>query len=266
MDERPELTARGAHMSQDDYIFGGQLVANALAAAAATVPHHFTCHVLHALFVASGDPAEPLEADVALVRDGRSLCNRLVTVSQRRRPVSADGGAAERRTILTLQASFQRASEWRDATGAALSHQQPLCPNVPPPEAVAPVPFIAQRQLIHEHRLVVPPDPTASRGRQAPREAEQMAWMRVSGRLREGSSGLGEECDGGEVAQLPPGEIHKVRQSHLRRQMRGVLGDSTLPFAYSRPVCSIAGCAGVHVRLGGDGHTTPTAWARHELA
>jgi len=62
--------------------FGGQVAAQALAAAARTVPAGRRPESLHAFFLAPGDPAEPLELRVRKLRDGRSFSARQVDVNQ----------------------------------------------------------------------------------------------------------------------------------------------------------------------------------------
>ncbi len=62
-------------------VFGGQMIAQAMQAAAATVADK-PPHSLHAYFVQSGDPAHPLDVVVDRVRDGRSMAARRVTVEQ----------------------------------------------------------------------------------------------------------------------------------------------------------------------------------------
>ena len=64
-----------------DRIFGGQLLAQALVAAAATVDGKAP-QSLHAYFVEGGAPGEPLELAVERVRDGRSMSTRHTTVTQ----------------------------------------------------------------------------------------------------------------------------------------------------------------------------------------
>jgi acyl-CoA thioesterase-2 len=94
-------------------VFGGQLLAQAMQAATATVSDHLP-QSLHAYFVRSGDSDTPLEIDVERVRDGRSIAIRQVTVMQ--------GG----RTLLTALASFHTNPVEPDLA------QPPL--RVPPPE------------------------------------------------------------------------------------------------------------------------------------
>ena len=64
-----------------DRLFGGQLLAQALVAAGATVDGHAP-QSLHGYFVGAGDPQESLELAVERVRDGRSVSTRQVSISQ----------------------------------------------------------------------------------------------------------------------------------------------------------------------------------------
>jgi len=96
-------------------VFGGQLIAQALAAAGRTVPAR-PAHSLHAYFLSVGDPAIPIDYQVERLRDGRSFALRRVIASQQGRPV------------LHLSASFQQAEEGLEF--------QVCCPAAPPPESL----------------------------------------------------------------------------------------------------------------------------------
>ena len=63
-------------------LYGGQIVAQALRAAAHTVEPHFRVHSLHAYFIRRGDHAEPVRYEVDRVRNGRSFVTRTVTARQ----------------------------------------------------------------------------------------------------------------------------------------------------------------------------------------
>src|SRR5689334_15202283 len=76
-------------------IYGGQVVAQALRAAALTIEAPHVPHSLHAYFVRSGDEHRPVLYEVERVRDGRSFTTRQVVAYQQ-------GGAT-----LNLIASFQ---------------------------------------------------------------------------------------------------------------------------------------------------------------
>ncbi len=94
-------------------IFGGQVVGQALVAAARTVESRLA-HSLHAYFLREGDPAIPIIYQVDRIRDGRSFATRRVVAIQH--------GAA----IFAMSASFQI-----DEPG--LDHQIAM-PDVPSPE------------------------------------------------------------------------------------------------------------------------------------
>jgi acyl-CoA thioesterase II len=99
-------------------IYGGQVIAQALYAAAVTVPAARPVHSLHAYFIRPGDPAEPLVYLVERVRDGRSFTTRRVSVVQ------------HGKTIFTLSASFHRREP-------GVEHAEPM-PDVPRPEGLEP--------------------------------------------------------------------------------------------------------------------------------
>ncbi|WP_181784365.1 acyl-CoA thioesterase [Pseudonocardia pini] len=76
-------------------LFGGQVAAQALWAAADTVAEGRHPHSLHGYFVAGATAAEPLDLQVERDRDGRSFSARRVVVRQ------------HGRVVFTLSASFQ---------------------------------------------------------------------------------------------------------------------------------------------------------------
>ena len=76
-------------------VYGGQVLAQGLLAASATVPIERLPHSLHAYFVRGGDPENTFSLDVTRVLDGRSFSNRSVSCFQ------------DTREILTMSVSFQ---------------------------------------------------------------------------------------------------------------------------------------------------------------
>src|SRR5688572_24601427 len=76
-------------------LYGGQIVAQALRAAAETVDSEFVTHSLRAYFIRRGDHSEPIRYEVDRIRNGRSFVTRRVVARQ------AVGA------ILNLEASFQ---------------------------------------------------------------------------------------------------------------------------------------------------------------
>lgn len=98
-------------------LFGGQIVAQSLVAAAATVEPDYRIHSLHSYFIRKGDADEPIRFDVDRLRNGRNFVTRAVVARQSR-------GA-----ILHMSASFQ--------TGPAARYLQthPF-PEVPDPDSL----------------------------------------------------------------------------------------------------------------------------------
>lgn len=92
-------------------VFGGQVLGQALRAAAYTVPPERRAHSLHAYFILPGDPNAPIVYLVERLRDGRSFTTRRVTAIQHGRP------------IFNLSASFQ-------IEEPGVEHQDP-CPRYP---------------------------------------------------------------------------------------------------------------------------------------
>jgi len=96
-------------------VFGGQVLAQALQAAQATVADGKSAHSLHAYFLRGGSEDHEIEFSVARDFDGKSFSNRRVVASQQGNP------------ILNFTASFQRHQE-------GLHHQESSMPDVPGPE------------------------------------------------------------------------------------------------------------------------------------
>lgn len=96
-------------------LYGGQIVAQALRAAALTVDPSFHLHSLHAYFIRLGDAAEPIRLEIDRIRNGRTFVTRRVVARQ-------SVGA-----ILNMSASFQLPEEAPDI-------QTEQIPPVAPPE------------------------------------------------------------------------------------------------------------------------------------
>lgn len=101
-------------------LFGGQVAAQALAAAGRTVEslpaHSLPAHSLHAYFLRAGDPKTPVLYKVDRIRDGRSFVTRRV--------VAVQHGEA----IFNLSASFHRIE-------SGYEHQSEM-PDAPDPETL----------------------------------------------------------------------------------------------------------------------------------
>lgn len=93
-------------------LFGGQLVGQAMCAAAATVTT-LTPHSIHASFLRPGVQTEPVDIGVERTRDGRSMSVRQVTVQQ--------GG----RTLLTATVSFDANTDGEDLGVRSVPEESP---------------------------------------------------------------------------------------------------------------------------------------------
>lgn len=87
-------------------LYGGQIVAQGLRAAASTVDAAYRIHSLHAYFIRRGDHEEPIRFEVDRLRNGRSFVTRAVVARQ-------STGA-----ILNMSASFQVDEEATDVQAA----------------------------------------------------------------------------------------------------------------------------------------------------
>ncbi|OEV02799.1 acyl-CoA thioesterase [Streptomyces oceani] len=158
-------------------VFGGQIAAQALAAACRTVPSGRLPHSLHAYFLWPGDPDTPIVYTVDRVRDGFSFTTRGVRAVQDGRP------------IFQLTASFQQAEEGR-------THQEPM-PEAPDPETLptsdellarhahlfqdtAAVRRMSRLRAAVDLRYVADP-PYASAGEA--RAPHSQVWFRTNGKL-----------------------------------------------------------------------------------
>ncbi|AKM09214.1 acyl-CoA thioesterase [Croceicoccus naphthovorans] len=136
-------------------IFGGQVVAQALAAAQATVDDGRNPHSLHAYFLRGGNEEFPIELRVERDFDGGSFSNRRVIASQNGTP------------ILNLTASFQRKS--------AAPHWPIKMPDVPGPEELIDELDVPERyQAIDRDR----PVPALLRHRAFEMRASEAQWRK----------------------------------------------------------------------------------------
>lgn len=152
-------------------IFGGQVLGQALSAAAQTVPSDRHVHSLHAYFLRLGDLSIPIEYEVDRIRDGRSFTTRRVVARQ-------PGGA-----IFTMAASFH-------IEEPGFEHQDEM-PQVPPPESlptdrermasfVALLPDYVRRAFDAERPFEVrTADPVDDLFHPAPRAPRRVMWMRA---------------------------------------------------------------------------------------
>ena len=158
-------------------VFGGQVIAQALQAAQATVDEAKHAHSVHAYFLRGGE--EGVDIDYATARDfeGRSFANRRVVASQNGKP------------ILNLTASFQRPED-------GLSHQDAAMPDVAPPEDL-PSDLEQRRRFADEfrvpekhRRVMLRPRPIEIRTsdklhwmNSEPKEPRAHSWFKTTGAL-----------------------------------------------------------------------------------
>jgi acyl-CoA thioesterase-2 len=139
-------------------LYGGQIVAQSLRAAAATVDPELHPHSLRAYFIRRGDHAEPVRYEVDRIRNGRSFCTRRVVARQ------AIGA------ILNLEASFQRSEPSEEVEAISMPA------GVPTPD-----------QLVHDSwstmfdRAMVPADALPASGLNGAGRAAM--WMRATAPL-----------------------------------------------------------------------------------
>ena len=111
-------------------LFGGQVAAQSLVAAARTVEAP-RAHSLHGYFLRPGDPAVPVVFTVDRIRDGQSFVTRRVVARQR--------GKA----IFNMSVSFQ-------AEERGYEHQMPM-PDAPDPESLP-----TREELVRRHFDAIP--------------------------------------------------------------------------------------------------------------
>jgi acyl-CoA thioesterase-2 len=158
-------------------VFGGQVLAQALMAAARTVDGTRLCHSFHAYFLRPGDPKVPILYQVDRSRDGASFTARRVVAIQH--------GAQ----IFTLAASFQK-------NEPGFEHQAQM-PVVPDPETLEDdrqvllrQPDLApaarawlSRERAFETRSVLGRGPSGPSGDRPARAALDHIWLRTRGSL-----------------------------------------------------------------------------------
>ncbi|MCW2622292.1 MAG: putative acyl-CoA thioesterase [Frankiales bacterium] len=112
-------------------LYGGQVAAQALIAAGATVPEGRSPHSLHAYFLRGGRSDLAVDLTVARDRDGRGYSARRVTAEQ------------EGRVILSLSASFAV----DDESGSLQDHTSLPVPSVELPDTSERAPFLIDTEL-----------------------------------------------------------------------------------------------------------------------
>jgi acyl-CoA thioesterase-2 len=188
-------------------IYGGQVIAQGLCAAARTVPEDRSVHSLHAYFILGGRLDEPVRYEVDRVRNGSSFMTRRVVARQ-------SYGA-----ILTLEASFQVDEAGSDVQTV----QMPI--NVLPPDAV---PDLGWGWMMDRRQVSVDE-----------RTGRVLTWVRVDGSVGasavERAAALAFASDTSTVAAVRA--VHP-RGAVSRMEMRDVFMGASLDHAlwFHRPV------------------------------
>ncbi|XP_037304222.2 acyl-coenzyme A thioesterase 8 [Pungitius pungitius] len=181
---------RGTHhwVPRSQRLFGGQIVGQALVAAAKSVGDKLFAHSLHCYFVRAGDPKVPVLYQVERTRDGRSFAVRSVKAIQHGQP------------ILTCQASFHMQQP------SPLQHQFTM-PLVPQPEDLLTVeelihlylskPDLAEKSkqglnklLANEVPIEIKPVNPPHSYRRTASEPKKLFWVRARGHIGEGNMKL----------------------------------------------------------------------------
>lgn len=148
-------------------VFGGQVAAQALVAAARTTDPAYVVHSLHSYFLQPGDTGAPIVYDVEALRDGRSFATRRVLARQHGRPIFA------------LTTDFQKPED-------GLDHQDVFPDDVPSPEdSLDPMARRADGEFTEWDAIsmryvgssadLLPPDPH--------RPGRQRFWLKIDGEL-----------------------------------------------------------------------------------
>ncbi len=136
-------------------VFGGQVIAQALAAAQDTVSKERVAHSLHAYFMRAGSEDYEITFRIERDFDGGSFSTRRIIALQQDKP------------ILNMAASFQKLEP-------GLHHQAEM-PDVPPPEALR-----SETELRAEYGHLIPEAMRANFLRERPfenRPVEPRDWM-----------------------------------------------------------------------------------------
>lgn len=155
-------------------VFGGQVLGQALSAAARTVPADRPVHSLHAYFLRQGDASRPIVYEVDLIRDGATFTTRRVVAVQKGHP------------IFTLAASFQQEEGGFDHAASM--------PDVPAPDGLMSELEIAQKYAAHIpepfRKIALADRPIEIRPVQRynlldpkPAPPRRQLWYRATGRL-----------------------------------------------------------------------------------
>lgn len=160
-------------------IFGGQVLAQAVMAAAHTLDEDKPCHSLHGYFLRGGDINQPVIYQVRRLRDGRSLSAREVTAIQYKQ---VRGKPPVEQVIFSMIASFSPMEE-------GLEYQEDM-PVYPPPEDllaeqdlkaeyVGKVPEALKARFMRRRHVEIKPVKPRNPISPEPTRPQQANWLRI---------------------------------------------------------------------------------------
>jgi len=166
-----DIFTGASHAMPSGRVFGGQVLAQAIAAAARTLPPERIPHSMHGYFLRPGDASKGITFSVDRIHDGRSFSTRRTQAYQEGVPI------------------FSMISSFEDED-PGIEHHAPMPAGVPAPEDLAgadglspQVHPMSQRVLADgplELRYVDSPIYDTVEGAHVP---HQMVWMRTRSRL-----------------------------------------------------------------------------------
>jgi acyl-CoA thioesterase-2 len=156
-------------------VFGGQVVGQALSAAAQTVPSDRLVHSLHAYFLRPGDVTRPIVYDVDRIRDGTSFTTRRVVAIQNGHPIFGLAASFHKE-----ESGFDHAEPMPEAASpeSLRTEQELLAPFIDRLPDYAKPRAVADRPI--ETRVV---DPVSDPFHPEVRPARRAVWLRTTGPL-----------------------------------------------------------------------------------
>ncbi len=175
----PDVFEGASHDYVGSRIFGGQVLAQAIMAAAHTLDEDKPCHSLHGYFLRGGDIDQPVIYQVRRLRDGRSLSAREVTAIQYKQ---VRGKEPIEQVIFSMIASFSPMEE-------GLEYQENM-PVYPPPEDlpseqelkdehVGKVPEALKARFMRRRHVEIKPVKPRDPINPTPMKPKQANWLRI---------------------------------------------------------------------------------------
>ncbi|MBH0086835.1 acyl-CoA thioesterase II [Psychrobacter sp. SCQQ22] len=175
----PDVFEGKSHDYVGSRIFGGQVLAQAIMAAAHTLEQDKPCHSLHGYFLRGGDINQPVIYQVRRLRDGRSLSAREVTAIQYK---EVRGKPPVEQVIFSMIASFSPMEE-------GLEYQEDM-PVYPPPEDllteqdlkeenVGKVPEALKSRFMRRRHVEIKPVKPRNPISPEPMKPKQANWLRI---------------------------------------------------------------------------------------